>query len=456
MQYYLLNMKRTLIITLTLLFAMAAPAQRVRKSQAAVRVDTVVVVDTVFITPEEIKRLRSDDAYSDTWRTITDDSAPDLESFNANVDSLLSDWNARHILIIDGECVGKGENPSFPDTVYMQRLANMPTVVPMVYNQIVRSVIDRYATKNRALVAYMLGMMQFYGPSFEQALDYYNVPQELKYLPVIESALNPKAVSRAGATGMWQFMSYTSKQYNLRLNSLVDDRRDPYLSTWAAAKYLRDLHNLFGDWTLAIAAYNCGPGNINKAIHRAGGKTDFWDIYPFLPRETRGYVPAFIAANYIMTYYADHGICPMECGLPLTTDTLMLHQNVYLNQIAAVCDVDMETLNALNPQYKENMIPAGFESYSLRLPMEKIPVFLDREDSVYNYRRADYFPPQKTVEVNEVKAAPKSKVIVHKIRQGESLGSIAKKYHVTVSQLKKWNGLRSDKIQAGRTLKIHR
>ena len=251
-------------------------------------------------------------------------------------------------------------------------------------------------------------------------------------------------------------MYYTAKQYGLIQNSLVDERMDPIRSTWAAAHYLSDLYKLFGDWTLCIAAYNCGPGNVNKAIHRSGGKTDFWDIYWNLPNETRGYVPAFIAANYIMTYYQEHGICPMECALPLATDTLMLSQNVYLQQIADVCEVDIETLKDLNPQYKEKLIPGGFSSCSLRLPMEKIPVFLDMGDSVYNYRRTEFFPPQKPIEAKAVVAQSTRGYTTHKIKAGESLGSIARKYHVSVAQLKKWNGLKSDRIMSGRTLKIYK
>lgn len=451
MQFKLLIMKRVILLLLSTLLLLGSSFARKDRKKTVVH-DTIFIVDTVYFGIEEIQRLRSDSLYSGTWETIRDDSMYVLESFNVNLDSLLNDWHARKFLVYDSTCVG-GENPVFSDSVYMERLANMPTIVPMVYNQPVRSVIDRYAVRHRALVSYMLGIMQYYAPIIEQALDYYHVPNELKYLPVIESAFNPKAVSRVGATGLWQFMFTTGKLYGLNQNSLVDDRIDPVKSTWAAAHYLSDLYSIFGDWTLAIAAYNCGPGNINKAIRRSGGKTDFWDIYWALPRETRGYVPAFIAANYIMTYYEDHGICPMESALPLATDTLMLNQNIYLKQISEVCDVDMETLCALNPQYKEQIIPGGFSSSSLRLPMDKIPVFLDMGDSVYNYRRAEFFPPQKMVEVNPVKTS--KGYTVHKIRPGETLGSISRKYHVSVAQLKKWNGLKSDRIQAGRTLKIY-
>ncbi len=460
-------MNKPLVILLALLTLLPAQIVGIRKKRVPViKRDTIVIVDTVWIEaePAPMEQPLRETPRSDTWRTIRDDSMAVLESMSVNLDSLLHDWHSRKYLLYDSLCVGSGTNPDFPDSIYRQRLDNLPTIVPMVYNQPVRVVIDRYASRGRALVSYMLGVMQFYSPIIEQALDFYGVPQELKYLPVIESAMNPVAVSRAGATGMWQFMYPTGKSYGLKLNSLVDERRDPIKATWAAAHHLRDMYDLLGDWTLAIAAYNCGAGNVNKAIHRSGSgsRPDFWDIYWNLPRETRGYVPAFIAANYIMNYYAEHGICPMETTLPLANDTVMLHRNVYLQQISAVCDIDMEALRALNPQYKEDLIPGAYEPYSLRLPMDKIAVFIDKSDSVYAYQHDTFFPPRKVVEPQPVTSsrssarAGKGSLTIHKIRAGESLGTIARKYGVTVSQIKKWNGLRSDRITAGKTLKIYK
>ena len=456
-------MKRSLILLLALLTLLPwQPIKDRKKRTKTVQTDTIVIVDTVWMETEVPVLPLREQPRSDTWRTIRDDSMAILESMSVNLDSLLHDWHSRKYLLYDSLCVGSGVNPDFPDSVYRERLDNLPTIVPMVYNQPVRAVIDRYATRSRALVSYMLGVMQFYSPVIEQALDFYQVPQELKYLPVIESAMNPIAVSRAGATGMWQFMYPTGKSYGLKLNSLVDERRDPIKATWAAAHHLRDMYDLLGDWTLAIAAYNCGAGNVNKAIHRSGGgRLDFWDIYWNLPRETRGYVPAFIAATYIMNYYAEHGICPMETTLPLANDTIMLHRNVYLQQISAVCDIDVEALRALNPQYKEDLIPGAYEPYSLRLPMDKIAVFIDNSDSVYAYQHDTFFPPRKVVEPQPVtntraRTSGKGGTTIHKIRAGESLGSIARKYGVTVAQIKKWNGLRSDRITAGHTLKIYK
>ena len=387
------------------------------------------------------------------WTKIVDDSLVVLESMSGELDSLLNSWYAQTYLMVDTTCTATATNPVFSDTVYTDRLANLPCIVPMTYNQPVRAHIDRYAKQLRHQVSYMLGMMEYYEPLIEQALDVHGVPNELKYLPVVESALNPVATSRVGATGLWQFMYGTGKLYGLKQNSLVDDRRDPVKSTWAAAKYLRALYERFGDWSLAIAAHNCGPGNVNKAIYRSGGKTEFWDIYWYLPRETRGYLPAFIAATYIMTYHAEHGICPMESKLPLATDTIMINRLLHFDQIVAVCDIDMETLRGLNPQYKENVIPGKFQPNSLRLPEDKIRDFILSGDSIYNYGREKYFSAEKVKELKN--QALNTGFVIHKIRSGETLSTIARRYHVTITDLKRWNGLKSSNIVAGKTLKIY-
>ena len=387
------------------------------------------------------------------WSTIKDDSLVVLESMSGELDSLLNSWYAQTCLMVDTTCTTTSTNPVFSDTVYTDRLANLPCIVPMVYNQPVKANIDRYATKLRHQVSYMLGMMEYYEPLIEQALDVHGVPNELKYLPVVESALNPVAMSRVGATGLWQFMYSTGKLYGLKQNSLVDDRRDPVKSTWAAAKYLRALYDRFGDWELAIAAYNCGSGNVNMAIYRSGGKTAFWDIYWYLPRETRGYLPAFIAATYIMTYHAEHGICPMESKLPLQTDTIMVNRLLHFDQIVAVCDIDMETLRGLNPQYKEDVIPGKFQPGSLRLPEDKIRDFILSGDSIYNHEREKYFSEEKVKVLKN--QATNSGFIYHKIRSGETLSTIARRYRVTINELKRWNGLSSSRIVAGKRLKIY-
>ena len=309
-------------------------------------------------------------------------------------------------------------------------------------------------------------------PIFEEALETYSLPLELKYLPVIESALNPKAVSRVGATGLWQFMLTTGKQYGLKVNSLVDERRDPVKSSYAAANYLSDLYKVFGDWSLVIAAYNCGPDNINKAIHRAKGVKDYWHIYPYLPKETRGYVPAFIAANYIMTYYCDHNICPMVTRLPAKTDTVMVSRNVHLEQVASVCNVDIEQLRALNPSYRRDIVPGLTELSVLRLPQTEVGRFIDREDSVYNYRTDELLTKRALVVVNDdvptytSKRSSSRKSSSRRVRssrsrgktvtikQGQTLSEIAKRNGTTVAKLKKLNGIKGTNIRAGKKLRV--
>ena len=273
--------------------------------------------------------------------TVTDEQGEEEviefpEAMAFELDSLLNLYMSKTYLSEDNDCRMKDVNPVFEKEVYIERLKRIPSIIELPYNEVVQKFIDRYSGRLRHSVSYMLGASNFYMPIFEEALETYGLPLELKYLPVIESALNPKAVSRVGATGLWQFMLTTGKQYGLKVNSLVDERRDPVKSSYAAANYLSDLYKVFGDWSLVIAAYNCGPDNINKAIHRAKGVKDYWHIYPYLPKETRGYVPAFIAANYIMTYYCDHNICPMVTRLPAKTDTVMVSRNVHHEQVASV------------------------------------------------------------------------------------------------------------------------
>ncbi|MBR1593705.1 MAG: transglycosylase SLT domain-containing protein [Alloprevotella sp.] len=298
-------------------------------------------------------------------------------------DSLLSDWQERNYLYPDTTCENPNYNPTYGPEVYRDRLLRLPTVIEMTYNDIVQRFIDQYCNHGRRGVASMLGKSNLYVPIFEEALDYYGLPLELKYLPVIESALNPNAVSPAGAAGLWQMIVSTGKQYDLEINSRVDERRDPVKSTWAAARLLRDLFKIYGDWHLVLAAYNCGPGNVNKAIHRADGQRDYWKIYPYLPKETRGYVPAFIAANYVMNYYCDHNICPMRTRYPIATDTILLSRNVDMRQVAKLCDVDLDIIKALNPQYRTDIVPGYSAPYTLRLPQEAVGTFIALKDTIY-------------------------------------------------------------------------
>lgn len=404
------------------------------------------------------------------------------ESMDTEFDNLLQEYYAKNNLRKDDDCNYRDENREYDKEVYIDRLKRLPNVMEMPYNEIVQKFIDRYTGRLRRSVSYMLGASNFYMPIFEDALEAYGVPLELKYLPVIESALNPKATSRVGAAGLWQFMPSTGKQYGLEINSLVDERRDPVKSSYAAAKYLRDLYRIYGDWSLVIAAYNCGPENVRKAIQRANGETDYWVIYPFLPRETKGYVPAFIAANYVMTYYCDHNICPMRTTLPAKTDTVQVSHDIHLKQIAEVCGVDIEELRALNPQYRKDIVNGNSKPSAIRLPISVVNSFISNEDSIYNYQADQLFTRRSLVEVDETsqpsyssskkshsrgsKASSRKQSRKEKrnkkkkggksvtIKSGDTLSEIAERNHTTVKKLRKLNGISGNNIRAGKKIKV--
>ena len=393
-------------------------------------------------------------------RTGKDEIIDLPEGMTYEIDSLLNEWNARNFLNIDEQCESSDENPEYSKEEYISRLNRLPNVIEMPYNEVVRKFIDQYCTRLRRSVSYMLGANNFYVPIFEEALESYQLPLELKYLPVIESALNPSATSRVGAAGLWQFMITTGKSYGLDVNSLIDERRDPIKSSYAAAHYLQDLYKIFGDWTLVIAAYNCGPANVNTAIRRAGGSRDYWQIYPYLPRETRGYVPAFIAANYVMNYSCEHNICPMNATLPPSTDTIIVNRDVHFDQIVALCNVKAEEVKVLNPQYRTGLIPGSKKSCILRLPTHGISAFIAAGDSVYNYKSDELFTNRSEVAVNQQPASRSSrkssrsraKTVV--IRRGDTLSTIAKRHGTTVSKLKRLNGIKGTSIRAGKRIRV--
>ncbi len=318
-------------------------------------------------------------------------------SMTQELDSLMNLYNTKMYLKADDDCNLPDINPVYDEQTYKDRLAQLPTVIEMPYNDIVRKFIDRYSSDLRRKVAYMLGAQNFYMPVFEEALEAYELPLELKYLPVIESGLNPKAKSHAKAMGLWQFMLPTAKRYGLTINSLVDERCDLIKSSYAAAHYLSDLYKIFGDWNLVIAAYNCGPEKINKSIHRLKGEKDYWKIYSLLPKETRGYVPAFIAANYIMNYYCEHNICPLTASLPAKTDTVMLDRDVHFEQVAHVIGIDLDQLKDLNPQYRRNIVNGNSKPSPLRLPADMVNAFIDNEDSVYAFNTNNYLTKRREV-----------------------------------------------------------
>ena len=404
--------------------------------------------------------------------TVTDNNGQEEviefpEAMTFELDSLLNLYMSKNYLDEDNDCRMKDVNPVFEKEVFIERLKRIPSIIEMPYNEVVQKFIDRYSGRLRHSVSYMLGASNFYMPIFEEALETYGLPLELKYLPVIESALNPKAVSRVGATGLWQFMLATGKRYGLEVNSLVDERRDPIKASYAAANYLSDLYKVFGDWNLVIAAYNCGPDQINKAIHRSKGSKDYWQIYPYLPKETRGYVPAFIAANYIMTYYCEHNICPMTTRLPAKTDTIMVGRNVHLEQIASVCNIDIEQLRTLNPAYRRDIVPGATKLSAVRLPQTEVGKFIDLEDSIYAYNAEVLFSKRTTVEVNDdvptytrkssskrsrKKARSRGRSVT--VKSGQTLSEIAKRNGTTVAKLRRLNGIKGSNIRAGKKLRV--
>ena len=439
-------------------------------------------------------QAQTDNNDDDDVITVTDKDGKSEEfevpiGLEDNLDSLLHLYNAKTYLMTDTSCNYRDVNPVFETEVYIDRLKRLPTIIEMPYNEVVQKFIDRYSGKLRRSVSYMLGASNFYMPIFEQALETYNLPLELKYLPIIESALNPKAVSRVGATGLWQFMLGTGKRYGLEINTLVDERRDPVKASYAAAHYLSDLYKIFDDWSLVIAAYNCGPDKVNKAIHRAKGSADYWNIYPYLPKETRGYVPAFIAANYIMNYYCDHNICPMVTELPTKTDTVEVNKDLHLEQVAQVLNINIEHLRNLNPQYRRDIVNGLHKPMALRLPSSLIGQFIDKEDSIYNYKTDELLLKRDVVDVNDEQPSvsrrssrsysrsssrsnssskksssrnsrnskKKNKRERNKsvtIKSGDTLSEIAARNGTTVKKLRKLNKISGNNIRAGKKLKV--
>lgn len=356
------------------------------------------------------------------------------------------------------ECLSDTIIVELPDSIYKQRLQALPFVIEVPYNEVVRRYILRYVKHSPRQLAALQRKAEYYFPIFENILAKHDLPYELCYMPVIESALNPQARSHMGATGLWQFMPATGKKYGLEINSLVDERMDPIRSTEAACLFLKNLYGIFQDWNLVIAAYNCGPGNVNKAIHRAGGKRDFWSIYPFLPSETRGYLPIFIAASYAMNYAQEHGICPADPLPTMAADTIITTRRQHLKQIADNIDIPLAELRRLNPQYPRDIIPGG-KSYAICLPIEKAGMYIDLQDTILAYRAEELIHNRR----DEIELLHRTSVnggysingvTYYKIKEGDTLGGIAKKFRVSVKQLKAWNGLKSDMIRAGKTLKI--
>lgn len=457
--------------------ALAAPAteasentrqDKVRKSKIYLQKENRKLVAAIDSLQAELTRYQTEmrrndsiaDEIMDMYDENEDKSAAGLnpEDYTQEVtDSLLNIWylqqqiSTREVPDYNMDSIKFESN--VPDAVYISRLKAMNSFIPLPYNDVVKNYIILYSEKMPETMPKILGLCNWYMPVFEEIFNEHDVPEELKAMAVIESAMNPTAVSRAGAKGMWQFMYSTAKIYGLHIDSFVDERFDPVKSAHAAAEYLKDAYRIFGDWNLAIASYNCGAGNVNRAIRRSGGKRNFWEIYPYLPRETRGYVPAFVGALYTMTYYKEHGIVPEAIELPARVDTFHINKMLHFKQVCALAGVPEQDLKNLNPQYRHGIIPGNERDCILQIPFNYANAFIDHEDSLYTYKADEYFNP---VVIKKIKDGGDGERIIHRVRSGEVLGRIAIRYHVSVSQIKRWNNLRSDNIRIGQRLVIYR
>lgn len=396
-----------------------------------------------------------------------DDSLAYIRNYNTsittNLDSLINLWYLKNTIKTNYSSVEYDSLaliPEFPDSVYIERLQNIPSIIDLSYNKIVRNYIHVYTRQRRENVGSMIGYADYYFPKIEEIFESYGIPTELKYLAIIESALNPRAVSRVGATGMWQFMYGTARMYDLTVNSYIDDRRDPIKSAHAAALFIKDLYSMFNDWTLVIAAYNCGPGNVNKAIRRSGGKRDFWQIYYRLPRETRGYVPAYIAATYTFNYYKEHGIYPIYPEIPIATDTIMISENLHLKQVSEVLNIPLKALQDLNPQYKQDIIPGKGTFLSLTIPLDYAGKFIELQDSILAYKDSVFFNADHTIKNPQhsyyIPQAPTNRdKLIYTVKSGDNLGFISEWYNVKLSDLRYWNNIHGNMIRVGQKLNVY-
>ena len=378
------------------------------------------------------------------------------EDYTAEIsDSLLSIWyvHKKTTLGNDYDMDSVRFVSNVPDSVYIERIKRMNSFINLPYNEIVKNYIILYSEKMGARFENMLGLCSYYMPIFQETLNRYDLPEELKAMAIIESALNPLAVSRAGAKGMWQFMYGTARMYGLHIDSFVDERLDPVKSADAAARYMKDAYDIFGDWNLAIASYNCGAGNVNRAIRRSGGSREFWDIWPYLPRETRGYVPAFVGALYAMNYYKEHGLRPAAVEMPVHVDTFKINKMLHLKQVSELVGVPLEELKNLNPQYRHEIVPGNDREYILRIPYNYTNAFIDCEDSLYRHKAEEYFNPAT---IKKIKDGGDGERIVYRVKSGDYLGKIASRYRVSVNQIKRWNNLKSNNIRVGQRLVIYR
>ena len=440
---------RTLMFALALLFvagSLNANNNNIRRiGQYLVTYLDTNSYETVFIEPDEVIRAM----------------------FAEKLDSMVYNLYYSNVFLADSSEFDFTipANMQVSDSLIIARLKSLPSEVPLSFNKVVRDFIEMYTYRKRGQVEMMLGRAAFYFPIFEEIFDKYNLPHELKYLSIIESALNPVATSRVGAVGLWQFMYGTAKYLNMDVSTFIDERRDVLKATDAAARYLKQLYDIYGDWHLVIAAYNCGPGNVNKAIRRSGGKTDYWQVYYALPRETRGYVPAYIAATYVMNYYKEHQLVPRLPEIPIATDTLMINDYLNLKQVADNIDLDLSLLREMNPIYRRDVIPATEEkSYPLRIPLEQVSAFIDNSEQIFSHEREVHFPDNSLVAPNTASTgggsyAPadiKGKTrITYTVKSGDNPGYIARWYNVDLRDLRAWNNLNRNLIRVGQKLTIY-
>ncbi len=392
--------------------------------------------------------------------TIIIKSDINTEKISADLDSLVSSWYVKTALMNNPDLFSDDTaGVQYPDSVYESRISRINSIIKLRYNSIIRNHIHVYTIKQRDKFSAVLGFKDYYFPMIEDIFDSYGLPVELKYMAVIESALNANAVSRAGATGLWQFMYSTGRMYGLTINSVVDERRDPVKSTHAAAKYIKDLYNIYKDWTLVIAAYNCGPGNVNKAIRRSGNKKDYWEIFYRLPRETRGYIPQYVAAAYGINYYAEHNIRPLTLNFPLSVDTIMVNKDIHLSQISEVMKIPLGELRALNPQYRTGLVPGSSKPLSLTLPMSHLGDFIDLDDTIRNYKPDVYLnrsvriadPLRSAYLPADIKGKTK---LVYTVKEGDNLGYISEWYRVGLSDLRYWNNIYRSTIRIGQNIVV--
>lgn len=405
----------------------------------------------------------------DIHQNDSDEVVLNTIGFLSTFDSLLANFYIQKKAVTDRYDKEFDSNyiPQYSDSVVRERLNSLESPIPLVFNNYVKAFIDVFAVKKRKNSMEILGLKDYYFPMFEAELDKNGLPLELKYLSIIESALNPQAVSRVGATGLWQFMYSTGRLYKLNVTSYIDERKDPKKSTVAAVNYLKDLYQIYGDWLYVIAAYNCGPGNVNKAVRRSGYKKDFWDIYPYLPRETRGYVPAFIAANYVFEYYKKYNLKPTEFSIPKAMDTIIIKKGIHFKTLSKALNVPVEELEFLNPQFKKGYIPNSSNGEVLHLDLAKCLGFCSNEKLLYALEDSLF---NKDENENSIAASDKSdskekvehnnsssglSVLYYTVKPGDNLGYIADWYDCYVSNVRRWNGLRGNTIRVGQKLKIY-